>query len=252
MTISQQTTATERTTHRSLQTPAAPERIEMTDPAAADSLNKKTVGIRQLGDVLTLQRLKAQNALNRQLVADAQAQLRQSQGPNNGSSDMTNAGAGAASADDQIQIGDTAYHINVGDPSQLQAALAALKDLQEKQDKQAAQAAQPLSQQTPAREEPATNTTITAPPGTPIQVNPAPAQALPGHPQVITVPREQTTMEKVLPWALLGMTALAAGGIGYATRPAVTDADTRYSLEFDESAGAPVESPIPTPRLEPE
>jgi hypothetical protein len=223
----------------------------VSDPALADSLNKRTVGIRHLSDIYDLQRLKRQNELNRQLVAGQQAQLARFQAgaptnaAQNGSELMPSvATTEGATADDRIQIGDTAYNINVQDPAQLREVLQKIQDIQHppaQPPQNGGSTGQETDNATPTQSQDAT--TITAPSGTPVSVWPQPPMA-----QTVQVtPAPKTLTDKLLPWALVATTALAGAGIGYAIKPSPADTDTRYRLEFDETTEP--EATIPTPRL---
>lgn len=226
-----------------------PEPIQVSDPQVADSLNKKTVGIRQYSDITDIQRIKKQNELNRQLVAINQEQLRQQMGLGRpaataGDDAMTTTdqvAAGNEAADDHVQIGDTSYNISVGNPEQLQAVLDHLKTLKDGQQPQG-----PQEPQGPIPVEPV-NTVITQP-GTPVQVNPLPQQPAP-QPATPPEPPKKTLGEKIMPWALAAATGLGAAGLTYGlTRGEPEDTDTRYRLEFDESE-APGQT-IPVPKLQ--
>lgn len=235
------------------------EPIQVTDPQVADSLNKRTVGIHQLSDIYDLQRLKKQAKLNRNLVAIQQRGLQRAMGEMGlgdqaGDDAMTTDQvlAGNEAEDDHVQIGDTSYNINVGNPEQLDAVMKQLGELQRKQ--------QQVDQQQPPPPEPAQ--TITTPVGTPIQVNqPADNRELvdairalqqqpPQHTQAAPAePPKKTMAEKIMPWALAAATGLGAAGLTYGlTRPAPgPDADTQYRLEFDNTEDPGMT--IPTPRL---
>jgi hypothetical protein len=254
MTTNEETTKQTTTTRRISAGRRIPEPITVSDPEVADSLNKKTVGIRQLSDVYDLQRLKKQNALNRELVARAQVGLAQA------TTDAITNGANMADsneAEDKITIGDSqTTHINVGDPAQLQAILDHLNGTKGTTTPQ--QPEQPPVDPGPTGPTGPVNT-ITTPPGVSVNVNPQEPQGqpqLPQQPPQQPPPREKTFGEKLLPWALLGTMALAAGGIGYALKPTPDskDTNTQYELQFDpasDTTTTPGNAPgvIPTPSL---
>lgn len=245
-----QTTTTRRTT---MGPRLPPQPILVSDQQVADSLNKRTVGIKQYSDITDIQRIKKQNELNRQLVEAGQQQLRQRMGldptpngqPRTDAMTTDQVQAGSEAAEDHVQIGDTSYNINVGNPEQLQAVLDHLKTLKPTNGNQPQQPQQPEG---PVRFEPPVNTVITQP-GEPVQVNPQP-QPQPQPQPVQQAPPPKTLGEKILPWALAAATGLGAAGLTYGlTRPETgPDTDTTYRLEFDEGE-APGQT-IPVPRLQ--
>lgn len=203
--------------------------INFSSETLADQINKRTAGIRQMAALMDVQRLKRQNELNRRLV---KMQQDRTYGTNT-------EGDNVAGTDDNITIGDQYITISGADPTQ---------------------PAQPAVQPQPVQPQPAaapTNNGGFVPAGgllfpnqngTPIIVNTGGATPAAGG-TVAGVPVSK--IWPIVASALMG-SALGAGAVGYALRPAAPAVDPlRWALQFDQQAqaqpgGVPAVAPNPT------
>jgi len=218
--------------------------VEVSTAILADSINRRTAGIRQLSGVLDLVRLKRQAALNQRLVRKHQ--------------DLTYGkdaeGDNVAGSDDNISIGDQFITINqpggtaaAGETSGSTGTTAPVTPTPVTPTVPAPTPATPVNPAVPQTPNYFPGGLLIPGQNTPIVINPAPAPA-PAPAATPTAPTNGAVPVSKL-WPIVGSallgSALGAGAVGYALKPeTVTTPGTLYNLEFDRAAA---DNGIPAP-----